>query len=205
MKRRLHTWLASFVLISGCSAFQIQSEIAAGRKALLNGQAESALAHFQHASELDKGYTSWPFRQGVLTYAGRAYYDAGKLPDAGIALEQSIARNGQDLLARVYLGLVLARNGDRERGGKEIRNGLQGLHESIDFLVYNTSGGRFWDPGRRIRSGIQYNIALLSAPEIDWQSVIVNVEYLGKSVEAEVDRAARREQASDQRQGDSDM
>jgi hypothetical protein len=197
--------MATLVLVWGCSAFQIQSEITAGRKALLDGQPETALTHFQHVSDLNKDYAGWPFAQGIMTYAGRAYYNAGKLPEAGIALEQSLARNGQDLLAHLYLGLVFARNGDRERGGKEIRTGLQGLHESIDFLVYNTSSGRFWDPGRRIRSGIEYNIALLSAPVIDWKSVITNVEYLGKNVETEVDRAVRREQASDQRQGDADM
>jgi hypothetical protein len=36
VKKRLYLWLSIFVLISGCSAFRIQGEIA-GRKALLAG------------------------------------------------------------------------------------------------------------------------------------------------------------------------
>ncbi len=68
-------------ILSGCAALRAGGELQSGRTALVNGQAEVALAHFQRAAEVDPNYESVPLREGVWTYMGRADYAMGKLPD----------------------------------------------------------------------------------------------------------------------------
>ncbi len=75
--------------------------------ALMNGQADVALAHFQRAAEIDSNYELAPLREGVWTYMGRAYYYMGKLFEARQALDQAVSRYENDFLARLYLGLTL--------------------------------------------------------------------------------------------------
>jgi len=122
-------------LLSGCVAFEVGGEVQRGRMELLYGDPKAALAHFQRAAELDPDYRL-PyslFYEGVWTYVGRANYALEKLPDARQALERARARE-DDNLARLYLGLVLAQNGDRERGLREIEAGLKGVVDWFDYV-----------------------------------------------------------------------
>ena len=180
------------ILFSGCGAV---GEIQAGRVDLLYGDPNKALAHFQRAAELNPDYLyfSGMFPEGVMTYVGRAYYAAGKLPEARQALERSAARHDRDYLARLYLGLVLARDGDRPRGLKEIESGIRGLHDWLEDVVYNTRYGKYWDPGREIRFAMEKTLAMISSKEMDWSKVIAGAESIGKQMEEEIDRAQKDE------------
>ena len=76
-------FLPSFLLLSGCATFEIAGEIQSSHMALMKGDPQEALAHFQRAAQSDPNYIAGnPLQQTVWTYVGRAYYTMGKLPDA---------------------------------------------------------------------------------------------------------------------------
>ena len=179
------------LLLSGCTAGQIQ----AGRMDLLYGDPNKAVAHFQRAAESNPDYLYFStLPQGVWTYVGRAYYASGKLPEARQALERAVSRYDQDNLAKLYLGLVLARDGDRPRGLKEIEGGMRGIHDWLDYIGqrFAFSYGRFWDPRKEIRSEIESDLAMISKG-VDWPKLIASGEWVGKQMEEEIDRARRDE------------
>ncbi|MBI4524610.1 MAG: hypothetical protein HY695_12450 [Deltaproteobacteria bacterium] len=183
-------------LLSGCASFQAAGAVQAGRQDLIIGRPDSALAHFQRAAEMDPNYVAnfTPLQQGVWTYVGRAQYDLGKLPDARQALERSRSRNESDALAKLYLGLtVLRQEKESQKGLTELSSGMRELSEWLDYISQNTWYGRFWDPGRKIRSELQTNLAMISRKEIDWQKLIAGGEWVGKKLEEEVDLARRDE------------
>ena len=181
------------ILLSGCGAM---GEIQAGRKDLLYGDPNRAGARFQRAAELDPDFLHYSvLPQGVWTYVGRAHYAAGRLPEARQALERAVTRHDQDDLGKLYLGLALARGGDRQSGLKRIESGMKGIHDWLEYVVYNHgySFGRFWDPRKEIRSEIQSDLAMISGKQIDWQKLIASGEWVGKQMEEEIDRARRDE------------
>lgn len=194
------------ILVSGCTAVYVGGEIVKGRQELLYGDPKVSLAHFQRAGELDPDYlTNFTIlRQGVWTYVGRANYALGNLVDARRELERARSRSGEDNLARLYLGLVLARDGDRQRGVGEIEGGLRGLSQWFDYIEQYHADGQFWDPGRPIRSEIQKNIVMLSAREVNWNELIAGGEWLGRELEREIDRARKDQLEEDKwfRDGD---
>ena len=109
--------VALIMLLSGCAGFQAAREVNSGRQAYLIGNNEAAYAHFQKAAEVDPNYVyGTALRQGVWSYVGRVNYDMGRLPQAREALERALAANREEDLSRVYFGLALAREGDRQRG-----------------------------------------------------------------------------------------
>ncbi len=113
-----------------------------GRYALMRGDSKVALAHFQRAADLDPDSThrhGGLIKEGVWTYVGRAYYQAGDFPAARKALEQARSRHPDDYLAPLYLGLVLSRAGDQPSGSKEIQTGLTGLGDWLDWIEYKAS------------------------------------------------------------------
>ena len=191
-----------FILLYGCAALQVGGEIQQGRMALLRGEPKLALPHFQRASQLDPDYilNFAPLTQGVWTYVGRSYYDMGNLAEARKALERARSRSEHDHLAKLYLGLVLARDGDRERGLKEIQAGLRGLHDWLDYMEQYHPDGRFWDPGRDLRSEIQKGLTMLSGKDVRWPELISSGEMLGKKLEEEID-LVRRSQFLEQKEG----
>ena len=186
-------------LLAGCGAL---GEVQTGRFDLLYGDPNKALAHFQRAAEIDPQFLYYSvLPQGVWTYVGRAQYRLGRYPEARQNFERALARYERDNLARLYLGLVLSRNGDRPRGLQEIQAGTKGLYDWIEDIGYKSQYGRYWDPGRDIRGGIEQNLALTDAKEIDWPKVISGGEWLGKRMEEEIDRARRDERENFERDG----
>jgi tetratricopeptide (TPR) repeat protein len=185
--------LSTIVLLAGCTVLQIGSSIQQGRTELKRGNPDRALVHFQRVAELDPNYmlNFTLLRQGVWTYVGRAYYGQGKLPEAGRALEKARSRHPDDDLAKLYMGLVLARKGDRETGVREIEAGLHGLGNWLNDLDQNHQDGPFWDPGRNLRNQMQQHLAMISGRDIDWRQLISGVERLGNKFEEEIDRARR--------------
>ena len=187
--------------LTGCGA---TGEIGAGRFDLLYGDSNRALAHFQRAAEIDPQFLYYSvLPQGVWTYVGRAHYNTGKYPEARQAFERALTRYDRDNLARLYLGLAYSKAGERPRGLKEIQTGMKGLYNWMDDLEYTTLYGKFWDPGREIRRGIEQNLKLADAKEIDWPTLIAGGEWVGKRMEEEIDRF-RRDQKEDLERDGSD-
>ena len=129
MKTKLSSALFSlFVFLAGCANVQTGGEVQWGRQALLEGNNQAALGYFYSAAQRDPNYvytTGSSPRQGVWSYVGRSEYLTGRFPEARKNLERAISSNREEDIARLYLGLTLAREGDRQRGLKEIESGMQ--------------------------------------------------------------------------------
>jgi tetratricopeptide (TPR) repeat protein len=186
----------SIVFFSGCAAFQAGTDVDSGRRAFLIGNNETALSYFQSAAQQDPNYIyGFALPQGIWSYVGRAEYVTGQYPQARQTLERALSLNQDADVARLYLGLTLARSGDGQQGLKEIERGMKGLYEQIEYITqaHRWTYGRFWDPRREIRSAIQDNLAMLSGKDVDVQRLIADGEWLGMRVEQEIDWARRDE------------
>ena len=191
-----------FVFLAGCTSLQSGGELQYGRQALLEGKNEAALGYFYSAAQMDPNFvytTGSSPRQGVWSYVGRSEYLTGRFPEARKNLERAVSSNRQEDIARLYLGLTLAREGDRQRGLKEIEGGMRGINSFLDYIsqAQRYSIGQYWDPNRDIRSAIQSDLAMISGKDLDWQRLTADTEWLGIRMEQESD-LARRQQAHDQ-------
>jgi len=187
-----------FVFLAGCTSLQTGGELQYGRQALLKGSNETALGYFYSAAQRDPNYvyaTGSSPKQGVWSYVGRSEYLTGRLPQARETLERALVTNRQEDIARLYLGLTLAREGDRQRGLEEIESGMRGINSFLDYInqAQRFSIGQYWDPGRAIRSTIQSDLAMISGKDLDWQRLIEDTEWLGIRMEQESDLARRQE------------
>jgi tetratricopeptide (TPR) repeat protein len=187
-----------FVFLAGCMSLQTGGELQYGRQALLKGSNETALGYFYSAAQRDPNYvyaTGSSPKQGVWSYVGRSEYLTGRLPQARQTLERALSANRQEDIARLYLGLTLAREGDRRGGLKEIESGMRGINSFLDYInqAQRFSIGQYWDPGRDIRSAIQSDLAMISGKELDWQRLTADTEWLGIRMEEESDLARRQE------------
>jgi tetratricopeptide (TPR) repeat protein len=187
---------AVFLFLSGCASLQVSNDVAAGRRALLAGNNEAALAYFHSAAQKDPSYkygTAYP--QSVLSYVGRTEYATGRLPQARQTLEKALSANRDEDLSRLYLGLTLARSGDRQQGLKEIEGGLRGVHDWLEYIseAHRFSFGQYWDPTREIRSAIRGDLATISSREFDLQKLIASSEWIAQKMEEESDQARRSE------------
>ena len=190
---KIKTWAGfpvALIFISGCSSLEVGRDVQAGRSALQAGRAEEAIGYLSHAAAQDPDYSiPYRLRQNVLTYLGRAYYETGRNQDARATLEKAVSRDAGDHMARLYLGLALLRDGERERGARELQAGLKGTYDSMEHLATNGVYGPYWDPGGRIRGDIQKAFAL----EPDSPDLVELAQRIGKSVDEEIDRARRDE------------
>jgi tetratricopeptide (TPR) repeat protein len=208
MKTKISLALFSlFVFLAGCTSLQTGGELQYGRQALLAGNSEAALGYFQSAANRDPNYiyaTGSSPKQGVWSYVGRSEYLTGRFPDARKNLERAVSANRQEDIARLYLGLTLAREGDRQRGLKEIESGMRGITSFLDYInqAQRFSIGQFWDPDRDIRRAIQSDLAMISGKDLDWQRLTANTEWLGIRMEQESDLARRQEAYDRMRDGE---
>jgi len=196
MKAKISLALFSLVVIfSGCTSLKVGSEFGSGREAYLAGKNDVALSYFQSAAQRDPNYSyyGFSFNQGIWSYVGRTQYATGKLPQARQSLERALSLNRDEGVARLYLGLTLVRDGDRQRGLKEIEGAMKAIYDQSEYLTQNFrfSYGRFWDPQREIRSSAQDSLAMLSSKDVDLEKIIADGEWMGKRVEQEIDWARR--------------
>src|SRR6266536_974696 len=187
-----------FVFLVGCTSVNVGGEVQSGRQALLESKNETALGYFYGAAQKDPNFvyaTGSSPKQSVWSYVGRSEYLTGRLPQARQTLERALSVNRQEDIARLYLGLTLAREGDRQRGLKEIESGMRGINSFLDYInqAQRFSIGQYWDPGRDIRSAIQSDLAMISGKDLDWQRLTADTEWLGIRMEAESDLARRQE------------
>jgi tetratricopeptide (TPR) repeat protein len=187
------TWIGfptALIFICGCASLEVGRDVQAGRNALQAGRSEEAVGYFSRAAAQDPDYsTPYRLQQNVLTYLGRAYYETERNKDARTTLEKALSRDAGDPMARLYLGLALLRDGERDRGTRELQAGLKGLNDSMESLAANSLYGPYWDPGRQIRDNIQKAMTLpAGSPDLTDLA-----QRVGKSVDEEIDRARRDE------------
>ena len=193
-----------FVFFTGCATIQSAGNLQYGRQALLGGNNEAALGYFYSAAQLDPNYvyaTGSSPKQSVWSYVGRSEYLTGRFPQAQQTLERVISGERviagirQEDIARLYLGLTLAREGDRQRGLNEIESGMRGITNFLDYInqAQRFNIGQFWDPDRDIRRAIQSDLAMISGKDVDWQRLTADTEWLGVRMEQESDLARRQE------------
>jgi tetratricopeptide (TPR) repeat protein len=199
-------FLSLLAFLTGCASLRAGGEVAAGRRALLAGNNETALAYFQSAAQIDPNYRyGTAYQQSILSYIGRTEYAVGRLPQARQTLEKALNANRDEDLTRLYFGLTLARSGDRQQGLKEIEGGMKGIHAWLDYIneAHRFSFGQFWDPAHAIRSAIQGDLAMISGREFDWPKLIASSEWIGQMMEEEGDKARRDEARERARESDS--
>jgi tetratricopeptide (TPR) repeat protein len=189
------------VFLAGCTSLQVGGELQYGRQALLKGNNEAALGYFYSAAQKDPNYvyaTGSSPKQSVWSYVGRSEYLTGRFPQARQTLERALAGNREEDIARLYLGLTLAREGDRPGGLKEIEGGMRGINNFLDYInqAQRFSIGQFWDPAGDIRSAIQTDLAMISGKDLNWQRLTADTEWLGMRMEEESDLARRQEAES---------
>lgn len=176
-------FLSAVIFVSGCATLQVSQDAAAGRNALQTGKSEDAVAYLRRAVDANPNYIL-PNRlqESALAFLGRAYYEAGNLPEARVTLERAISRDKEALLARLYLGLTLIKAGEHERGKREAETALGSISDWLDDVSTQGYSGQFWDPGRAIRTEIQSALAaMLSAPDL-----VVVGQRVGMQVDEEV-------------------
>ncbi len=197
---------SSLMFLSACAGFRVGTDVQSGRRALLTGNGETALAYFQSAAQQDPNYYyGSALKHGILSYVGRSEYAVGRYPQARQTLEKALNANKDDNTARLYLGLALARSGERQRGLSEIESGMKGIHEFLEYITqaHRFSFGQFWDPARQIRSAIQTDLAMISGRDLNWEKLIADGEWIGKEIEEEGDRARNDEVRTRNRESDS--
>ena len=181
---------AGLLLAQGCAGLSVGQDVLAGRNALQSGRSNEAVGYLTRAAAQDPNYTlQYPNSEGVLTILGRAYYETGQDASARATLEKALARDKDDHVARLYLGLTLVRTGERERGAKELQSGLRGVHDRLEFLAADSYSGIFWDPNRTIRNDIRATLAQKS----DSPEVFASAQHIGTLVDREIDLARRDE------------
>ena len=186
----------TIVSLSGCARMQAGQNVLSGRQAFIIGNNEAAQGYFQNAAQIDPNYVyGTQLREGVWSYVGRSDYVGGRYPQARQSLERALSADKYDDVARLYLGLTLAREGDRQRGVKEIESGMRGIHDWLDYVnrQFAFSWGKYWDPRSEIRSSIQSDLAMISARDVDLPQVIAQGEWLGKRMMVESDEARKQE------------
>lgn len=94
----------------GCAA-PLATEVDSGRAALIGGNPEVAAGHFRRVAEAQPQYVVDlpPLREGIWTYLGHSYYDAGKLAEARESLTVALKSDDGDFIARLYFALTLLR------------------------------------------------------------------------------------------------
>jgi tetratricopeptide (TPR) repeat protein len=199
--------LFTIVSLSGCTRMHAGQDVIFGRQALLVDKNETAQTYFQNAAKISPNYTYWSvgLLQGVWSYVGRTEYLTGRYPQARQSLERALSadRNENKDIARLYLGLALAREGDRQRGVKEIEAGMRGINDWLDYVnrAFPYTYGRYWDASYNIRSAIQTDLAAISARDVDLPQLIAAGEWLGKRMEEESDAAKRQQMYEFNRDG----
>ena len=176
------------LFISGCLG--VGSDVVAGRNALQTGRPNDAIGYLTRAAAADPNY-KLPYRVhvSVLTYLGRAYLETGQDTQARQALEKAVKLDKDDPLAPLYLGIVLLKTGERERGRKEIEEGLRAIDDTIEFFAQEDSYTFFWDPNMQIRNDIRK----LLASKPDNGQLISESERIGGEFDEEIDKARRDE------------
>jgi tetratricopeptide (TPR) repeat protein len=133
-KRLLAT--VALLALCGCATYETTGEFTRGRLALVRGDPNTALANFQAVAAADPQFVArnGPLWESIWTYIGRAHYQSGKYQEAKDALEKALAQQKDDHMARLYLGLCLARlpAAPAKSAGFSVQDIIFALREGIE-------------------------------------------------------------------------
>jgi tetratricopeptide (TPR) repeat protein len=189
-------WSFFNIYVSGCASIQGAGDIARGRQALIEGNNQAALGYFQAANQVDPTYIyGADLQEGVLSYLGRAQYLTGNYAQAQQTLEKALSQHNADSIARLYLGLTLARQGDTQKGLLDIDQGMKGIHDFIDYTAgtFRFGYGQYWDTSRDIRSAIEKDRAMIASGKVDWPALTADGESIALKAEQEPDQARQNQ------------
>jgi tetratricopeptide (TPR) repeat protein len=174
-------------------AFKVAGRFEAGRQAFLCKRYEEAVAFFAQAvrDNPDYSFESQGLRESVWTYLGRAQYHTGRFADACASLERALKLDRDDHLARLFLGLSTARNGDYRKGRGQIESGAKALYDWLEAIDSRAPFDGAWDPLREIRSEIKDILTLISRDDIEPEKLLLSAEWLGQRLEEESDHVRR--------------
>ena len=190
-----------FVFLAGCASLQTGGEVQWGGRLCSRARTKPPSAIFTAPL---RGIPIMSMQLGALRSRvfGVMSDDQSILPadfpKPGKTWNGRFPSNREEDIARLYLGLTLAREGDRQRGLKEIESGMRGINSFLDNInqTQRYSIGQYWDPDRDIRSAIQSDLAMISGKDLDWQRLTADTEWLAIQMEQESD-LARRQEAED--------
>jgi tetratricopeptide (TPR) repeat protein len=191
-------------VVAACAAYNTGGQFVAGRQALLRGDPQTALGYFLVAAQSDPNYVfrAVYFHEGVWTYVGRTQYATKRYQEARESLERALSMDKDDQLARLYLGLTLARAGDLSRGIKEIESAMRGIHDWLEYINRTRPFEAYWDPLREMRKAIEKDLDNISARDFNPEQLIADAEWLGKRMEEEIDNVRRDERRQYERDFD---
>ena len=174
------------LLISGCSG--VGGDVQAGRNALQTGRANDAVGYLSRAADADPSYKiPYRVRAGVLGYLGRAYLETGRDKEARQILERAVSLDKDDPFVHLYLGIAMLKTGERERGRKELEDGLSAIDNTLEYINEDRVYGFFWDPGMQIRNDIRRSLAA----KLNDTQLITAGERIGRAFDEEIDKARR--------------
>jgi hypothetical protein len=176
-----------FLISCTATTFQAGREIMSGRDNLLIGNPEAALPSFQSIAQSNPNYINCAerFCVGIWTYLGRTYHELGKDQQALESLKRGRGLHRVDRFNQIYLGLVMAKAGQKREGTAELDAGLKVLGTWLSGFAGRGTTGRYWDPGKRLQRGIADTRALLQPDRIDWDRVNRDVHWLAVNFEQE--------------------
>jgi tetratricopeptide (TPR) repeat protein len=179
---------SGLLFISGCTG--VGSDVQAGRNALQTGRANDAVGYLTRAADADPSYKiPYRVRVGVLAYLGRAYLEIGRDTEARQTLEGAVKLDKDDPLAHLYLGIAVLKTGERERGRKEIADGLRAIDDTLEYIAADRVYGFYWDPGMQIRNDIRRSLSA----KLDDAQLAMAGERIGRQFDDEIDKARRDE------------
>ena len=182
------TFFSVLLFISGCSG--VGSDVLAGRNALQTGRPNDAVGYLTRAANADPNYKlPYRVRAGVLAYLGRAYLETGKDTEARRTLERAVSLDKDDPFAHLYLGIAMLKTGERERGRKEVDDGLRAIDNTLEYIAEDRVYGFYWDPGMQIRNDIRQSLAA----KLDDAQLAMAGERIGRQFDEEIDKARRDE------------
>jgi len=190
-------WLLVTVSLWACASLQSAGNVAQGRQALFAGNNQAALGYFQAAAQADPSYIyGTELQEGTLSFLGRSQYLTGDYARARSTLEKALAQHKDDNVARLYLGLTLARQGETQKGLHDIDAGMNGIYDLLNYIAdsFRFTFGQYWDPGRDIRSAIERARAMIASGKIDWPTLIADGEWIALKTEREPDLARQQQQ-----------
>ena len=101
----------TLLFVAACASLTMDGEFLSGRRALLRGEPDNALAFFDRVAQSNPGFVadSVSPRHSIWTYVGRAHYNAGRYAEARSAFEKALRQVSDDYVAQMYLGLTRLR------------------------------------------------------------------------------------------------
>ncbi|NIO08085.1 MAG: hypothetical protein GTO40_08820 [Deltaproteobacteria bacterium] len=195
-------WLFVFFShVSVASGASVGRNIMSGRTALLQGNPQAALPHFEAIARSNPNYVNCAEELciGVWTYLGRTQHELGENQQAQESLKKGVGRDARDRFNKVYLGLVRAQTGQEKEGQVELDDGLKVLGDWLAGFAGRGSTGQFWDANGVLQRSIANIRGMLKTGPVDWNRV--NQEIQSLSVEFEQEARDVRDEKDQRRRG----